>query len=94
MHGCAHAVWLVHEQVAAAALDVGLFKEAAPLIRALAKQFPDSMRMKRLKVRFALPFRYKIVLLSVAGRAHRIRRQCDVRTAAVHVMCLTNMCRL
>ncbi len=33
-------------------MDVGAFPLAATLIRAVAKRFPSSMRMKRLKVMF------------------------------------------
>lgn len=42
-------LWLVHEQVAVAALTVGQIPYAAGLIRAVAKRFPDSMRATRLK---------------------------------------------
>lgn len=36
-------------QVSVACLDVGRFKEASDLINALNKQFPDSVRARRLQ---------------------------------------------
>ncbi|KAL6751917.1 hypothetical protein V8C86DRAFT_3019753 [Haematococcus lacustris] len=42
-------LWLVHEQVAVAAMDIGSTDQAAALVRAIAKRFPDSNRMRRLK---------------------------------------------
>lgn len=45
-------MWLVHEQTASAALEVGALKLAAELIRAVLSRFPgDSARAQRLKVR-------------------------------------------
>jgi hypothetical protein len=49
-------VWLVHEQVATAALECGAFPLAAELIRAVLRRFPeDSVRAKRLQVRTSQP---------------------------------------
>lgn len=45
-----YAVWLVHEQVAMAALDCGALAFAVDLIKAVRKKFPDSVRAKRLQV--------------------------------------------
>eukprot|EP00195_Chlamydomonas_chlamydogama_P009581 CAMPEP_0202894790 /NCGR_PEP_ID=MMETSP1392-20130828/4111_1 /ASSEMBLY_ACC=CAM_ASM_000868 /TAXON_ID=225041 /ORGANISM="Chlamydomonas chlamydogama, Strain SAG 11-48b" /LENGTH=304 /DNA_ID=CAMNT_0049579581 /DNA_START=42 /DNA_END=956 /DNA_ORIENTATION=- len=42
-------LWLVHEQVAVAALDAGAYPFAASLIRAVARRFPDSSRTRRLQ---------------------------------------------
>ena len=45
-----HAVWLVHEQVAIAALDCSSLPFAASLIRAVARRFPTASRTRRLQV--------------------------------------------
>jgi hypothetical protein len=50
MHHCPHAVWLLHEQVAIASLDSGAYSYAAPLIKAIANQFPKATRTTRLQV--------------------------------------------
>lgn len=42
-------VWLVHEQVALAAMDCGAMEVAAPLVIAVQQRFPDSVRAKRVK---------------------------------------------
>jgi hypothetical protein len=42
-------VWLVREQVAMAALDVGDMGLATGCVKAISRQFPDSMRAHRLQ---------------------------------------------
>jgi hypothetical protein len=44
------ADWTLHEQVAIAALECGAHSKAAGLINSVLKQFPDSMRARRLQV--------------------------------------------
>jgi hypothetical protein len=45
------AVWLTYEQTAIAALDCHNLHAAATLIKAVLREFPDSARAKRLRVR-------------------------------------------
>lgn len=48
----AFAVWMVHEQVATAALECNATALAAEMIRAVLRRFPaDSIRARRLQVR-------------------------------------------
>ncbi|KAG2483062.1 hypothetical protein HYH03_018045 [Edaphochlamys debaryana] len=42
-------LWVVHEQVAVAALDSHALQFAASVIKALVRRFPDSVRAKRLQ---------------------------------------------
>mmetsp|Transcript_34472 Transcript_34472/g.89562 ORF Transcript_34472/g.89562 Transcript_34472/m.89562 type:complete len:109 (-) Transcript_34472:20-346(-) len=42
-------LWLVREQVAMAALDMGDLVLATGCVRAISRQFPDSMRAHRLQ---------------------------------------------
>lgn len=44
------AVWLVREQVAMAAMDVGDTHLAATCVKAISREFPESMRAQRLQV--------------------------------------------
>lgn len=44
-------MWIVHEQVAIAALDCGAHPFARSLIKAINRRFPDSKRAFRLQVR-------------------------------------------
>ena len=46
-------MWLVHEQVAVAALDAHALPFAASVIKAINRRFPDSVRARRLQVRRA-----------------------------------------
>lgn len=60
-------MWLLHEQVATAALEVGATGLAAELIRAVLRRFPkESMRAKRLQVGGHLKG-----LRGTHGRTHR-----------------------
>ena len=46
----AHAVWLIMEQVAIAALDTRALDLAAEVIKEIKAKFPDSERSTRLAV--------------------------------------------
>lgn len=50
-----HAVWLIMEQVAIAALDTRALDLAAELIKDIKAKFPESERSTRLAVSSSLP---------------------------------------
>jgi hypothetical protein len=61
-------VWLVHEQVAVAALECGSVPLAAQLIKAVLQRFPEeSMRAKRLQVRWGEVAWLRCCRVRVAG---------------------------
>jgi hypothetical protein len=53
---CTTAVWLVHEQVAVAAMDSASLPFAASLIKAVKRRFPTASRTRRLQVRISFYF--------------------------------------
>jgi len=76
-------LWLLHEQVAVAALSSNRLSQAAELIMAIEKKFPGSMRMRRIKGMYweargdfnQAEAAYKAILLEQPNNEMALKRQ-------------------